>query len=192
MHRANDTIRDEIEPDAPEAVALRRRIRFLLALFIVGLVLSGVTAFPLRWELGLLARWASPHGDAAATGLRAWVLTVQAGKEATDARYPFLAYGTDWLAFGHLAIAVFFLGAWLDPVRDKFVISAGLVACVGVVLTALIAGPVRGIPLGWRLIDCSFGIVGAVPLCIVLTWTQRMEKHSTARAVPVVSETVRR
>ena len=29
---------------------------------------------------------------------------------------------------------------------------------------ALIMGGVRGIPLWWRLIDCSFGVLGAVPL----------------------------
>jgi hypothetical protein len=162
------------------AFELRRRIRIVLALFIVGLVVSGVTAFPLRWELGLLARWLTPHDGVSATGLKAWILAVQAGKEATDVRYPFLAYGTDWLAFGHLAIAVFFVGPWLDPVRNQFVISAGLVACVGVVLLALIAGPIRGIPFKWRLIDCSFGVVGAVPLILVRTWTRRLETSEAA------------
>ena len=34
-----------------------RRLRVILAGFIIGLVLSGLTAFPLEWELNLLARW---------------------------------------------------------------------------------------------------------------------------------------
>jgi len=32
---------------------------------------------------------------------------------------------------------------------------------------ALIAGQIRVIPLAWRLIDCSFGVFGAIPLLIV-------------------------
>ena len=36
---------------------LRRRIRVLLIGFIIGLVISGITAFPLQWELNLLAKW---------------------------------------------------------------------------------------------------------------------------------------
>lgn len=34
-----------------------RTIRIWIALFIVGLVVSGVTAFPLLWELNLLVKW---------------------------------------------------------------------------------------------------------------------------------------
>ncbi|MDR2441539.1 MAG: hypothetical protein LBE12_19430 [Planctomycetaceae bacterium] len=33
------------------------RIRCLILFFIVALMMSGVTAFPLRWELGILCRW---------------------------------------------------------------------------------------------------------------------------------------
>jgi hypothetical protein len=84
---------------------------------------------------------------------------------ATNAHYPFLAYGTDWLAFAHLVIAVAFIGPYFDPIRNKWVITFGLIACVGVIPLALIAGPIRGIPFGWRLIDCSFGVCGAIPFC---------------------------
>jgi hypothetical protein len=41
-----------------------------------------------------------------------------------------------------------------------------LIACAGVIPLALIAGQIRGIPLPWRLIDCSFGVFGALPLLI--------------------------
>jgi hypothetical protein len=146
-----------------------RRIRFLLALFIAGLILSGITAFPLQTEIGWLVGLA--HADALRrvtefTGLGPWIERVNEGVRATNAQYPFLAYGTDWLAFAHLAIAVAFIGPFIDPVRNKWVITFGLIACAGVVPLALIAGPVRGIPFGWRLIDCSFGVVGSVPLLI--------------------------
>ena len=51
------------------------------------------------------------------------------GLDATYAAYPFIAYGTDWLAFGHLIIALFFVGPMIDPVRNVFVLRAGWWAC---------------------------------------------------------------
>ena len=143
------------------------RIRFWLVLFIVGLVLSGATAFPLKTELdwlvaGLHHSWLQPIS--ASTHLLPWTERVQQALTETYARYPFVAYGTDWLAFAHLVIAIAFVGPYIDPVRNKWVITFGLIACVAVIPLALIAGQVRGIPFGWRLIDCSFGIVGAIPL----------------------------
>jgi hypothetical protein len=146
-----------------------RRIRFWLALFIAGLVLSGVTAFPLQSELGWLVRLlhaGSLHSITVSTGLLPWIERVYAALTSTNTRYPFLAYGTDWLAFAHIVIAAAFMGPYVDPVRNKWVITFGLVACAGVIPLALIAGSVRGIPLPWRLIDCSFGIFGSVPLLI--------------------------
>lgn len=41
-----------------------------------------------------------------------------------------------------------------------------MIACVLVIPTALIFGEIRGIPLWWRLLDCSFGIFGLIPLWI--------------------------
>jgi hypothetical protein len=61
---------------------------------------------------------------------------------------------------------VAFIGPYIDPVRNKWLIAFGLIACAGVIPMALIAGCVRGIPFGWRVIDCSFGIFGAVPLLV--------------------------
>ena len=90
----------------------------------------------------------------------------------TDAQYPFLAYGTDWLAFAHLVIAVAFVGAWRDPLRNVWVLDFGLIACAMVIPLALICGPLRGIPWFWRLLDCSFGVLGSIPLFMArrLVW----------------------
>jgi len=145
-----------------------RSIRVWITIFIVGLVLSGVTAFPLQSELSMLVRLSSLfHLDAHAPALNSWLGRVLAALSDTNVRYPFLAYGTDWLAFGHLVIAIAFIGPWIDPVRNKWFISFGLIACAGVIPLALIAGAIRGIPFYWRLIDCSFGVFGCVPLLIV-------------------------
>ena len=151
---------------------LRRRIRLWLWVFLVGLVFSGVTAIPLTAELDLLARLVG-HGD---NGLAHWVLRVRDGLREMDARYPFLAYGTDWLAFGHLMIAVAFLGPLRDPVRNVWVLTFGMIACVCVVPWALTFGAVRGIPFFWRLIDCSFGVFGLVPLWLCRRDVRALER----------------
>jgi hypothetical protein len=146
-----------------------RRIRCWLAIFIVGLILSGVTAYPLQTEIGWLVSLLhlnALQAIAQSTGLHQWIERVNEGLRNTNAHYPFLAYGTDWLAFAHLAIAVAFIGPYIDPVRNKWVITFGLITCAGVIPLALIAGQIRGIPLPWRLIDCSFGVFGALPLLI--------------------------
>ena len=41
-------------------------------------------------------------------------------------------------------------------------------------ISALIAGSVRQIPMGWRLIDCSFGVFGVLPLCYALRLTKEL------------------
>ncbi len=98
------------------------------------------------------------------------------GLEHRDRAYPFLAYGTDWLAFAHLVIAVFFIGPFREPTKHDWVLVSGIIACAGVVALAMIGGPLRGIPLGWRLIDCSFGVVGVIPLAYCLALSRQLKR----------------
>ena len=63
-----------------------------------------------------------------------------------------------------MVIAVAFIGPLRDPVKNVWVIDFGMIACAAVIPLALICGPIRGIPFWWQLIDCSFGVVGIVPL----------------------------
>ena len=165
-----------------EIQILKRRVAILLWFFIVALLLSGLTAFPLEWELDLLSRLAT--GPASPLpglwpDLAAWIGRVNAGLQDTYGRYPFMAYGTDWLAFAHLMIAVAFIGPFRDPVRNVWVIEFGMIACVAVIPTALIAGGLRGIPLWWRLIDCSFGVFGIIPLWAARGHVKRLERIPT-------------
>jgi hypothetical protein len=158
---------------------LQRRYRFSLGLFIVGLVLSGLTAFPLLTELRLVASLlgiANPADYTQLTGLQHWIARVLFALEQNARDFPFLAYGTDWLAFGHLCIAVFFVRPWLKPLESDWVLKCGLICCAAVVPTALIAGQVRGIPLYWRLIDSAFGIIGALPLLYCLHLTANLRR----------------
>lgn len=147
--------------------AHRREIRFWLGFVIFGLVASGVTAFPLLFELNLLCGWIVGDGSldpASHTGLKHWLLYVRQGLEYNHQNYPFIAYGTDWLAFGHLVLALFFIPPMREPFGYRENIRMGMIACIGVWFLAFICGPIRGIPLYWRLIDCSFGVLAIFPL----------------------------
>ena len=144
------------------------RIRLLLALFVLALVASGLTAFPLVWELRLLDRWFGREAGSAERfpGWLGGSRMCRQGLEASGRDYPFLAYGTDWLAFAHLVIAIAFLGPIKDPVKNIWVVEFGMIACVLVIPLAIVCGQIRGIPWWWRLIDCTFGVFGLVPLAL--------------------------
>ncbi|MDH6128168.1 hypothetical protein [Kitasatospora sp. GP82] len=165
-----------------QGAAELRRVRTWLWIFVVCLVLSGLTAFPLESESRWLAELVggSPLGRAFPE-TTAWAERVRDGLADTNTRYPFLAYGTDWLAFAHLVIAVAFWGPLQDPVRNVWVIRWAMIACAGIIPLALICGPLRGIPLYWRFVDMSFGVVGVVPLLIVLRGIQRLERATAPR-----------
>ena len=156
-----------------------RQIRAWLIFFIVALVVSGLTAFPLETELRIGSDVLHSLGFAPAQ-LTAWIDRVRDALIATNDAYPFLAYGTDWLAFAHLVIAVAFIGPLRDPIRNIWIIQFGMIACVGVIPLALIAGTIRGIPLGWQLIDMSFGVFGIIPLLIVYRLIRRLEREAAA------------
>ena len=160
-----------------DARAVLFRIRVLIGIVIAGLVISGVTAFPLVHEIDILHAWITRHS--VPEPLVAWIGQVHRALHFTATNYPFLAYGTDWLAFGHLVIALFFFGPLIDPVRNVWVIRAGQIACVAVIPLALICGEIRGIPLWWRAIDCAFGVIGIVPLWFAERLVRRLEPSRT-------------
>src|SRR4029077_3426667 len=97
---------------------LRRRINLLTCLFIIGLVLSGVTAVPLQSELNLLVNLFGSNGDS--SEMANWLLRVRDALAQTQVQHSFLFYGTDWLAFGHFMLALVFIGALRDPIRNRW------------------------------------------------------------------------
>jgi hypothetical protein len=148
---------------------LLQRIRFLLIFFIIALSVAGLTAIPLRWELALLNQWFGANSFLAQVlpSLAEWISRVNDSVQNGYGQYPLLAYGTDWLAFAHIAIAVAFIGPLRDPVRNIWVIEFGMIACILILPWALIFGMARHIPWFWTLIDMSFGVFGIVPLWLV-------------------------
>lgn len=133
-------------------------------MFITALTISGLTALPLNAEL----HWLKSIADEYFPGspLTAWLTQVYHALVETGRLYPFLAYGHDWLAFAHITIAIAFIGPLMDPVRNVWVIHFGMIACLLIMPTAFIAGHIRQIPFWWQLIDCSFGLLGLLPLWV--------------------------
>jgi hypothetical protein len=138
------------------------QIRALIIFFMVASILSGLTVFPIESELAFLLS----HPAILPPFMFEWLQTCYEGIRATNTNYPMLAYGYDWLGFAHIIIAMAFIGPLRNPVRNVWVIEWGIIACIAVIPMAFIAGPARYIPFYHILIDCSFGLIGLIPLII--------------------------
>ena len=157
---------------------LQSRVRRWTLFLIAGLVLSGATALPIPAEVEAGVAILGPGLNAGGTlpeFVVSWLRTLQEGIRTTSERAPFMFYGTDWLAFGHFMIALAFVGALRDPVRNRWLYEFGMAACALVPLWALTFGHLRGIPAWWRAIDASFGIVGFIPAFLCHRWTRALE-----------------
>ena len=154
-----------------------RQAKHWIIFFIIVLFLSGLTAIPLESELSFLSRCFSPQ-----TRLGAWIDKVYLAVVSMNNQYPFLAYGYDWLAFAQFVLAILFIGPLKDPVKNRWVIEFGMIACLLIVPFAFIAGHFRGVPVGWRIIDCSFGVIGLIPLSICRSKILEAERIITKTA----------
>jgi hypothetical protein len=153
---------------------LQIQIRWLIIFFIAALFISGLTAIPIEWGLSVLLKSVE-----SSSVLGEWLQQVYNGIHDMNQQYPFLHYGYDWLAFAHFVLAILFIGPLINPVKNRWVIEFGMIACVLIIPFALIAGSFRSIPFWWRLIDCSFGVIGFFPLLICYKKIKQLEKLKT-------------
>jgi hypothetical protein len=149
------------------------KIRLMILFFMVALILSGVTAFPVETEL----RWLLNHPSLIPNFARVWLQDVYNAMVETNLKYSMLAYGFDWLAFAHIVIALVFIGPYKDPIKNKWIIDWAMLACIAIFPLAFIAGPIRQIPMYHILIDCSFGLIGLIPLLICKKWIKQFEEN---------------
>jgi hypothetical protein len=145
-----------------------RKIRRMILVFIILLVLSGLTAFPIRSEIAFLMQ----HKTSFPPFLENWIIELYSVIGSTP---DIMLYGTDWLAFAHLVIALFFIGVYIDPVRNKYNVIAGMTSCLAIFPLAFIMGPIRGIPFFHQVIDCSFGVFGFLPLYFIYKKIKQLE-----------------
>ncbi len=154
--------------------SLRSKVKIYLVVIIIGLVLSGITAFPLATELEFLLQ----HSSSWPKFMQEWLGLIYLAIKDTNEQYPYLSYGIDWLAFAHIMLAVLFVGPLVNPIKNKWVIQFGIICCVSIIPLALIAGHIRQIPLFWQMIDCSFGIIAIFPLSLALLNIKKIESIS--------------
>ncbi len=153
---------------------LKKKIRLLILFFMIALVLSGLTAMPAETEL----RWLMQYKDLLPEQLVNWLQTCYGALADTNSKYPFLAYGYDWLAFAHFVIALSFIGPYRNPVRNAWIIDWQIICCMAVIPLAVIAGPIRQVPIFHIMIDCCFGLLGIVPLLICRKWIRQLVLQS--------------
>ena len=95
-----------------QALELRRKVQILLVLYGLALIAIGLATIPLQVEIAVLE---NVTGDRSALeevwpAMAHWISRVQEGVSRAYGTYPFLQYGTDWLAFAHVVIGIAFLG----------------------------------------------------------------------------------
>jgi hypothetical protein len=151
--------------------SIRNRVSLCIWLVIIGLFISGITAFPIETELALLVK----HQPADSSTLSNWLNRVYLAVKDINTRYPFISYGTDWLAFAHIMLAILFTGPLVNPVRNIWVVQFGIIAAILIFPLAFIAGSIRGIPFFWQCIDCSFGVITLAILLPCHKWIKQME-----------------
>ncbi len=150
---------------------LRRKIKIAIIIIILGLLLNGITAIPLRSELNFLLSKPDMLPDV----LRDWWMYVNKGLTQTSGHYPFMRYGFDWLAFAHLLIAIAFIGPLRDPVKNEWVITWGMTISVLSVVMALSWERMREIPLWWSSIDAAICFVSFIILLLCSRWIKKLK-----------------
>jgi hypothetical protein len=145
-------------------------IQAITLFFMAALVVSGLTAIPVKTEIV----WLQNAVPASWTIIQQFLTTIHNALYSCDET---ILYGFDWLAFAHVVIAVLFIGVLRNPVRNIWVVEFGMIACVLILPFAFVMGHQRGIPLWWQLIDCSFGVFGIIPLWYVRNLILQLEKQ---------------
>lgn len=154
---------------------IRKKIRRWILIFVICLVISGLTAIPVYTQL----EWYFNHSFLPANSwAHQWLSTVWMAIQDINAKYPLIFYGFDWLAFAHIVIGLAFIGPYKDPIRNIWVIDWAMLCCVAVFPLAFIMGPIRGIPWPHILIDCCFGLFGLLPLLRVKYLIKKISKVS--------------
>ena len=150
---------------------LRNQIKLVIVITIIGLLLNGFSAVPLRTEMRLLLS----GSDSFPQFLQDWWLYVNQGVLETSDKYNFMRYGFDWLGFAHLLIAIAFIGPLRDPVKNQWVVQWGMIAAALSIAMAFGWERMRNIPVWWSFIDAGISYAAFVLLWICNRWIQQLK-----------------
>ena len=150
---------------------LRKKIKTVIIITIIGLLLNGISAVPLGTELNILLS----NQQILPKFLSDWWTYVAKGVHDTTAHYSFMRYGFDWLAFAHLLIAIAFIGPLKDPIKNEWIVQWGMIASALSLLVAFGWERMRSIPLWWSFIDASIAIVAFIILWLCNKWISQLK-----------------
>ena len=152
----------------------------MLVIVAFGLFVSGVTIWP--WDIELSFAISALQAIAGPEPLIQLLQDIQQDMRLLEQSNSFVLYVADWLAFAHLVLAVLFLMALKNPIRNVLVVRFGILCSLSVPVLAITCIPMRGIPLFWVLIDSSFALC-AIPLWIALKDIRKLEQETASGAV---------
>jgi len=158
-----------------------KQIRFWLILFFLGILFGLHTVVFAEVETAFFAKHLG-RGAAMETTLPVvsdWIEQLHVSVSETYEKHPAIAYCMDWLSYACIVFAIFIIGAIKDPVRNIWIIQVYMIACVLAFLLPFIVGPMRQIPVFWRFLDCSFGLIGFIILWIAYQLTKKLQTAQT-------------
>ena len=159
---------------------LRKKIRLAIILTILGLIVSGITAFPLLAELRIMLHFKHMFPSF----LVEWWVKVRTAIKYTNDNYPLVLYGYDWLGFAHFLIALAFFGPLRDPIKNQWVVQWGMIASGLTIVMALVAEPFRDIPFFWSMVDAIIGLGAFVILWTCNKWIEALKaKESNFQSI---------
>jgi len=157
-----------------------KRVRIIIIAFSAIFFLSGLTVFPVEWEIRTLLKvlWGnSAPNEGMFPAIHQMLISINNDLPLLKSQYPYIFYGFDWLGFAFIIMTILFLGTLRDPVRNKWIFQFALISCILVIPMAFIFAPLRGLPWTWAFVDSSFGVFGAIPLIIILKELKKAENQ---------------
>ncbi len=153
---------------------LQRKIRMAIWITMLGLIVNGVSAFVLRFDLRIAQYFQNLLPEA----IISWLNQVDHALTDTESRYSFMLYGYDWLGFAHLLIAIAFIGPLRDPLKNVWVVQFGMIASVLSIIMAMVFERFRHIPIAWSGIDMAIGVVAFLVLFYCNKWINKLKELS--------------
>ena len=160
-----------------EEQIILRKIRFYLILFLLAILFSLHTIIFVEAETKLFAKCFGHNTfmEKLCPCVAEWMEHLHLAVLQTYTSYPVIAYCMDWLSYACVVFAGFLLGAIKNPVRNVWIVQVFMVACILAFIFPFIAGPIRDVPIFWRFIDSSFGVVGFLFLLLPYRLIKKLE-----------------
>jgi len=160
-----------------------RKIRIYLVIFFLGILFGMHTVVFVQPETAFFVKHFGPGTfvDEKIPFVAAWIENLYISIHETSANYPAIAYCMDWLSYACIVFAIFMIGAIKDPVKNIWIIQTYMLACLMAAALPFIAGPFREIPIFWRFLDGSFGVIGFLVLLPPYKLTKSLAASQTAK-----------